>query len=151
MDCSEFMLAYAPPAASRSVHLSGIEVPALTTFKIIGLSTGAWKPPNLNRTTYVALLVAALPAASSAATVNVCVPGVLVSSRPPLWIDAAAPSVDPLQLVITRVDEHAKVVGTCWLSVKVPVGAGSGASIVIAGCDAALSGTDWKLTALLKL
>src|SRR5438034_10506828 len=108
MDCSELMLAYAPPAASSNVHLSGIEVPALTTFKIFGLSTGAWKPPNLNRTTYVALLVAALPAASSATTVNVCVPGVLVSSRRPRWVDAAARSVGPLPRGLRRVAGSAR-------------------------------------------
>ena len=63
------------------------------------------------------LFVLRFPAASSAATVNVCVPGVLVSIRPPLWI-AAPPSVEAVQLVIAirALKEHSNCEITCWLS-----------------------------------
>ena len=99
------------------------------------------------------LAVLAWPATSSAATVSVCVPGLLVSSRPPLWIEAP-PSVAPVQLAMPTLDGAAELSpAPDWLSVKVPPGPARAAarSIVIDGRVPAVSGTDEKLTALLKL
>src|ERR687888_2339850 len=96
------------------------------------------------------LFVAECPARSVLVTVNTCVPGLLVSGSPPLCTEAP-PSVAPVQLLTPSADEHAKFVRTCWFSVKVPEGAGSGFSIRTVGAEPGCSTTDWKLTALLKL
>src|ERR1044071_2377220 len=148
-DWTASRLAYNVPAAFASVHLIGTVLPALTVLRIGGASTGGWDPTKTKLTTELTLSVAEGPGRSVPVPVNVCVPGRLVSSRPPLCTEAP-PSVAPEQLLTPSADEHTKFVGTCWFRVNVPDGTGSGFVIRIDGAEPACSTADWKLTALLK-
>src|SRR3954452_1913469 len=86
------------------------------------------------------------PLRSVAVTVNVCGPAVLVFRRPPLWIGAPE-SERPVQLCTPPGSEQSNVARTCWFRTNVPLGNGC----EMARDGAPVSGTDWKLTALLKL
>src|SRR5689334_10579537 len=111
--------------------------PALSVLSTGGLFTGGENPVKPKNTVKLALRLTEFPLRSTPVTVNVCGPGLLVSSRPPLWIGEPL-SVLPVQLLTPPGSEQSKVAWTCWFSVNVPLGSGC----EISSDGESLSGTD---------